>query len=309
MNPDLARLQPYPFEKIRTLLEGISPPDIPAVSLAIGEPKHPTPDFIHQAIIANITSLANYPQTRGMVALREAIAGWLIRRFRLPQDSVDAEQHVIPVNGTREALFSFAQAVVGRKPGAAIAMPNPFYQIYRGQPCWQEQSLFFCHVRRITVLSLILLLFRQMYGNVASCFIFAVPVIPRVLSCLWMVSDGRWSWRKNTTSLLLPMNVTLSCILRKHSRLRDCYRLLLKWEILRGNAVQYFIVFPNVRMHRVCVPVLSRGMQMCCGNFCYSGLITVVLCHHPFSLAVLQPGMMNRMCRRTGVCIGRNLPL
>jgi N-succinyldiaminopimelate aminotransferase len=132
MNPDLARLQPYPFERIRTLLEGVSPADMPAVSLAMGEPKHPTPAVIQQAILDNMGGLANYPLTKGNAALRETIATWLTQRFQLPPGSVDAEQHVIPVNGTREALFAFAQAVVQRTADAAIAMPNPFYQIYEG---------------------------------------------------------------------------------------------------------------------------------------------------------------------------------
>lgn len=132
MNPDLTRLHPYPFEKIRALLDGVSPAALPAVSLAIGEPKHPTPDFIHQAVAASMGGLANYPLTKGTLALREAIAGWLTRRFQLPAGAVDAEQHIIPVNGTREALFAFAQAIVERTPDAAIVMPNPFYQIYEG---------------------------------------------------------------------------------------------------------------------------------------------------------------------------------
>ena len=132
MNPDLARLQPYPFEKIRVLLDGVKPADLPAVSLAIGEPKHPTPAFIHQAVLENLNGLANYPLTKGNLGLREAIAGWLTRRFQLPAGSVDPEQHVIPVNGTREAIFAFAQAVIDPKPDAAIVMPNPFYQIYEG---------------------------------------------------------------------------------------------------------------------------------------------------------------------------------
>ena len=132
MNPDLARLQPYPFEKIRVLLDGVKPADLPAVSLAIGEPKHPMPAFIHQAVLENLNGLANYPLTKGSVGLREAIAGWLTRRFQLPAGSVDPEQHVIPVNGTREAIFAFAQAVIDRTADAAIVMPNPFYQIYEG---------------------------------------------------------------------------------------------------------------------------------------------------------------------------------
>lgn len=132
MNPDLTRLQAYPFERIRTLLQGVSPADVPMVSLAMGEPKHPTPAFIPQAIADNWGGLANYPLTKGTAALRESIAGWLTRRFQLPAGTLDAEQHVLPVNGTREALFAFAQAVVKRTPDAAVLMPNPFYQIYEG---------------------------------------------------------------------------------------------------------------------------------------------------------------------------------
>ena len=133
MNPDLARLQPYPFEKIRVLLEGLAPANLPAISLAIGEPKHPTPAFIHQAVVQHLHSLANYPLTKGSLTLREAIAHWLTWRFQLSTNSLTAEQHVIPVNGTREAIFAFAQAVIDRQQtDAAVVMPNPFYQIYEG---------------------------------------------------------------------------------------------------------------------------------------------------------------------------------
>lgn len=143
MNPDLLRLQPYPFEKICALLDGVTPADMPAISLAVGEPKHATPDFIHQAIIDNLNGVANYPITKGNVALREAIAGWLERRFVLPESSVDAERHVIPVNGTREALFAFAQAAIDRSANALVAMPNPFYQIYEGAALLAGAEPFF----------------------------------------------------------------------------------------------------------------------------------------------------------------------
>ncbi|HPQ95022.1 MAG: succinyldiaminopimelate transaminase [Thiothrix sp.] len=133
MNPDLQRLQPYPFQKIRDLLAGTRPPaGLKAVSLAIGEPKHPTPALIHHAVIENLSGLATYPLTSGDAALRVAIADWLTTRFRLPAGSVDPEQQVIPVNGTREALFAFAQAVIDRRDNPAVLMPNPFYQIYEG---------------------------------------------------------------------------------------------------------------------------------------------------------------------------------
>lgn len=134
MNTDLTRLHPYPFEKIRALLAGVQPPvGMAPVSLSIGEPKHPTPELIYRAVAEDLQSgLGKYPLSKGDLALREAIAQWLTRRFQLPENSVDPEQHVLPVNGTREALFAFAQAVVSRSDDAAVLMPNPFYQIYEG---------------------------------------------------------------------------------------------------------------------------------------------------------------------------------
>jgi len=133
MNPDLAKLQPYPFEKISTLKAGIKPADKPLLSLAIGEPKHATPQIILDALQENILELANYPLTKGSLELRTAIGKWLSRRFHLADNIIDAEKHVLPVNGTREALFAFAQAVIDRsKKNPSILMPNPFYQIYEG---------------------------------------------------------------------------------------------------------------------------------------------------------------------------------
>ncbi len=132
MNSDLNQLHPYPFEKIRSLLKGVLPANQSTVSLAIGEPKHPTPEFIHQAVTEHLQGLATYPLTKGEANLRQAISAWLIQRFQLPVDSVDPEQHVLPVNGTREALFAFAQAMIDRKDRPAVLMPNPFYQIYEG---------------------------------------------------------------------------------------------------------------------------------------------------------------------------------
>lgn len=133
MNPDLNLLQAYPFEKLAKLKEGITPPaDLAHIALSIGEPKHPAPPFVENAIEQAIKGLSSYPVTRGGQALREAIVNWLLKRFQLPADSLDAMQHVIPVNGTREALFAFAQAVVDRQSRPLVLMPNPFYQIYEG---------------------------------------------------------------------------------------------------------------------------------------------------------------------------------
>lgn len=134
MNPDLNKLHPYPFQKIAKLKEGVVPPaDLSPIALSIGEPKHDTPEIILQAVRDNLAGLANYPLTKGSTELRQAIADWLQWRFNLPENSVNPERHIIPVNGTREALFAFAQAVVDRHQASAkVIMPNPFYQIYEG---------------------------------------------------------------------------------------------------------------------------------------------------------------------------------
>ena len=132
MNPNLDRLQPYPFEKLRALFHGVTPPaDSRPIRLSIGEPQHATPLFIRQALIENLDGLANYPSTQGNDALRSAISTWLERRFGLP--AVDAATQVLPVNGSREALFAFAQAVIDpRRANPKVVCPNPFYQIYEG---------------------------------------------------------------------------------------------------------------------------------------------------------------------------------
>ena len=132
VNPRLALLQPYPFEKLRILFAGVTPnPAKRAISLSLGEPKHPTPRLLVDALMAGAGALANYPTTVGPPALREAIAGWLTRRHHLP--ALDASTQVLPVLGTREALFAFAQTVIdGGRTGATVVVPNPFYQIYEG---------------------------------------------------------------------------------------------------------------------------------------------------------------------------------
>lgn len=133
MNPDIDRLQAYPFERLARLLDGVaSGGDGAPISLAIGEPRHTPPALIAEAVITHLHHLSRYPTTRGGAPLREAIAHWLCRRYRLPSTCVDPERHVLPVNGTREALFAIAQAVVDRGRDPLVLMPNPFYQIYEG---------------------------------------------------------------------------------------------------------------------------------------------------------------------------------
>ncbi|MBN7797540.1 succinyldiaminopimelate transaminase [Parahaliea mediterranea] len=131
MNPQLALLQPYPFEKLRELFADIQPsPEHSPIALSIGEPRHPSPPFVLERLAQHLDKLANYPATRGGDQLRGAIAGWLERRFGLR--SVDPERQVLPVNGTREALFAFAQTVIEPGRDGAVMSPNPFYQIYEG---------------------------------------------------------------------------------------------------------------------------------------------------------------------------------
>lgn len=131
MNPELARLQAYPFERLALLFKELTPATaLPPISLSIGEPKHASPEFVKKALIDNLSQLAVYPTTKGLPALRETIGNWLKSRFRL--DRIDAESEILPVMGTREALFSFTQAAVDRSRKSLILMPAPFYQIYEG---------------------------------------------------------------------------------------------------------------------------------------------------------------------------------
>ena len=128
----LEKLQPYPFEKLRKLLAGIAPNEgLRPINLSIGEPKHPTPELVRRALVQALDGLAVYPLTAGLPELREAVAGWLERRYRIPKP--DAATQVLPVNGTREALFAFAQTVIDpTRRDARVVCPNPFYQIYEG---------------------------------------------------------------------------------------------------------------------------------------------------------------------------------
>lgn len=133
MNPRLDTLQPYPFERLAALKEGIiAPAALAHIGLSIGEPRHPTPAFIAEALHQHRHTLSNYPMTRGMDSLRESIAAWLTRRFTLAEGLVDPGRHILPVNGTREALFAFAQTVIDSSRPSHMLMPNPFYQIYEG---------------------------------------------------------------------------------------------------------------------------------------------------------------------------------
>lgn len=131
MNPLLAKLQPYPFERLRALTRDITPnPAFTPISLGLGEPRHPTPALIQQALVNNLSGLSSYPATTGDPALRQAICDWVVRRYGV---TLDPATQVLPVNGSREALFALAQTVVDpTQPDATVVCPNPFYQIYEG---------------------------------------------------------------------------------------------------------------------------------------------------------------------------------
>jgi len=127
----LQKLQPYPFEKLRALIAGHQPPArLRPINLSIGEPKHPTPALVRDALASALEGLASYPATAGTPALRQAISAWLARRYGIP--APDPDTQVLPVNGSREALFAFAQTVIDPTRPARVVCPNPFYQIYEG---------------------------------------------------------------------------------------------------------------------------------------------------------------------------------
>ena len=131
MNPLLQSLKPYPFERLRQLHADVIPnPAYTPISLGIGEPRHATPQLIKDALSGSLAGLASYPGTLGEPALRQTLTDWLAGRYGI---RVNPATQVLPVNGSREALFALAQAVIDPgKTGATVVCPNPFYQIYEG---------------------------------------------------------------------------------------------------------------------------------------------------------------------------------
>ena len=133
MTPNLKYLHPYPFEKLAQLKLGIVPPaNKSPIVMSIGEPTHTTPHFIEEALLTHLHGLSNYPTTKGIPELRRAIADWIAKRFQIPDEFINPETQVLPVSGTREALFSFAQCLIDSTTNPVVIMPNPFYQIYEG---------------------------------------------------------------------------------------------------------------------------------------------------------------------------------
>lgn len=151
MTPYLQQLQPYPFEKLAALKQGIAPPaDKAHIALSIGEPAHATPHLIQEALLTHLHGLSNYPTTKGIAELRQTIAAWLTRRFGLPEGLLNPETQILPVSGTREALFSFAQCLIDRSTDPIVAMPNPFYQIYEGAALLAGAEPYFLNTTKET---------------------------------------------------------------------------------------------------------------------------------------------------------------
>ena len=169
MNPLLSHLQPYPFERLRQLFAGVPlPAGYSPISLGMGEPRHATPAFIKSALIAGLDGLANYPATAGEARLRQAFADWLNRRYGL---AVDPATQVLPVNGSREALFAFAQTVIDpSRANATVVCPNPFYQIYEGAALLAGATPYFAPSDPACP---------RPSGKTPNCCLSARPAIPR----------------------------------------------------------------------------------------------------------------------------------
>ena len=151
MTPNLKNLHPYPFEKLAQLKQGITPPaNKSPIVLSIGEPTHETPAFIGEALLKQLAGLSNYPTTKGILELRRVISEWLGKRFQIPNEFINPEAHVLPVSGTREALFSFAQCIIDPTTRPVVIMPNPFYQIYEGAAILAGAEPYFLNTHKET---------------------------------------------------------------------------------------------------------------------------------------------------------------
>ena len=186
-NPNLSKLMAYPFERLNNLLAPLTPnSNFTPISLSIGEPKHQPPDFALEILSDQEkvrALLATYPATKGTTKLRQSISTWLKTRF---SPEVDYETEILPVNGTREALFSFAQAVISDKTNLIVIMPNPFYQIYEGAALLAGASTFFVPVSRPIIIYRTSSLYRQKLGEILSSSICS-PANPTGKS----LSDGQ----------------------------------------------------------------------------------------------------------------------
>ncbi len=261
MNNAMQLLQPYPFEKLRALLAGVTPnPEKRPVALSIGEPKHRSPDFVAKTLADNLDQMAVYPTTLGIPALREAIAGWCNRRFGVPQGWIDPARNVLPVNGTREALFAFTQTVVNRSDDGLVISPNPFYQIYEGAaflagaqphylPCLSDNGFNpdFDAVSAETW-KRCQILFLCSPGNPTGALI---PV---------ETLKNSSPWPTNMTLSLLRTNATASCTSMSRLHHLACSAPASSWVARISSVAWCSTACPSAPTCRVCVQVLWQVM-------------------------------------------------
>ena len=285
MNNALNQLQPYPFEKLRALLGSVQPnADKRPIALSIGEPKHRSPDFVAKALADNLDQMAVYPTTLGIPALREAIGGWAERRFNVPAGWLDPARNILPVNGTREALFAFTQTVVNRSDDGLVISPNPFYQIYEGAaflagakphylPCLAEQG------------------FNPDFDAVS------VDTWKRC-QILFLCSPG------NPTGALIPLATLkkLIALADEHDFViaaDECYSELYFDE---QTPPEGSTACPSVRTCRACARVLSPVMPTSSRRSCCTAPTTAAPCRCKPSWRALLPGTTKNTYVPTATC-------
>ena len=303
MNSHLQQLKPYPFARLREAMQGITPPaHLCEIPLYIGEPKHPTPQIIKDALINSLDELSKYPLTLGLPELRQACADWLKRRY--DGLTLNPETEILPVLGSREALFSFVQATLNEADNPVVISPNPFYQIYEGA----------------TLLS-------------GGEIVFANTVAPRFLPDWDSITSDKWA-RCKLVFVCSPDNPTGSVLTcddwKQLFDLQDKYGFIIAAdecysEIYFDNnkpigclqaAAQLGRSFGNIIMFtslskRSNVPGLRSGFvagdaQLLKDFFCIA-LIMVVRCHYQFNEQVLLRGMTKFMLMKIVVCTKKNL--
>ena len=309
MNPDLQRLLPYPFERLAQLMSDCAPPaELAHINLSIGEPRHTSPAFVLAAIAAHLDRLSNYPSTAGIPELRQSIAGWLQRRFALP--SVDADQQVLPVSGTREALFAFAQAVVNPRSGALVMSPNPFYQIYEGAALLAGATPHFINC---TADSGLLPDFASVTGGQW-----------RPCQLLYLCSPG------NPTGAVMPTGAIAAAhspgpgirlhhrrrrvllgdsTLTRTPRLRACCKPVPHWVTATFATAWYSTACQNAPTCPGCARALSPGdARILRSSLPCIAPITAVPCRCTTNWAASRPGTMRRMCGTIASFTGRSSP-
>jgi len=304
MNNALNQLQPYPFEKLRALLGSVTPnPDKRPIALSIGEPKHKSPTFVAEALSNNLDQMAVYPTTLGIPALREAIAAWCERRFNVPKGWLDPARNILPVNGTREALFAFTQAVVNRSDDALVVSPNPFYQIYEG-------AAFLAGAKPHYLPCLDANGFNPDFDAVT-------PDIWKRCQILFLCSPG------NPTGALIPLDT-----LKKLIALADeydfviaadeCYSelyfdeqspppgLLSACVELGRQDFKRCVVFHSLSKRRACAPVSWPATPTSSRPSCCTAPTTAARCRCKPSSPALLPGRMKPTSWPTATCTARN---